>query len=74
MLYGYGRNVNLVSAIYSCSKCGDCLAHNEGIMRQITEVEAGFVLFYQAGLTQDAYYNVVNSVIEGTFLFLCPCT
>jgi hypothetical protein len=29
------------------------------------DVEVGFILFYQAALTQEAYYHVINAVVEG---------
>jgi hypothetical protein len=71
LLYGYGRNIHLVSAIYSCPKCGDVLAHNQGVMKQLTRsIEPGFILFYKAALTQNAYYHIVNAVVEGELIFI----
>jgi hypothetical protein len=67
LLFNYGRNVRLVSSEYTCSDCKRTyIAHSEDVLNQIPKnIEPGFILFHQCGLTQTAYNLVVDSIVEG---------
>jgi hypothetical protein len=71
LLYGIGRNVLLVSALYSCKACGDFLGHDASLLSQLHKsVQLPFVLFHQAGFTYEASQLSVNAIIEGKCVYV----
>jgi predicted RNA-binding Zn-ribbon protein involved in translation (DUF1610 family) len=64
LLYNTGRNVWLVSRLWSCSKCGMWKAHNSNLLLQSQE-DYPFLLYSRSGITQELHALLINSIAGG---------
>ena len=69
-LFNYGRNVALVSALYTCKKCTKPFrAHDPVLLRQLPESFCcQFILFHRSGVTK-SLYSLVQGCLENGVTF-----